>query len=105
MAQRQHLGKNLMSHSSVHGVSFRDLAGPLEVFPAAAAFAGPQERRTMYDGTVVSGRGGQLMTDCRKGPEFAAKNVAKSPGFVVDGWDGAIPSGLLCPLANGRQSW
>ena len=59
----------------------------------------------MYDCTVVSGRGGQVMTDCRKGPEFAAKNVAKSPGFVVDGRDGAIPSGVLRSLANGRQKW
>lgn len=63
MAQRQHLAKNLISHSSVHGVSLGDLAGPLEAFRAAAAFARPQERRTMYDCTVVSGRAGRVMTD------------------------------------------
>jgi hypothetical protein len=39
MAQQQHLGKNLISHSSVHGVLLRDLTGPLEAFRAAAAFA------------------------------------------------------------------
>src|SRR5215472_16364639 len=88
MAHRQHLGKNLISHSSVHGVSLLDLAGPLEAFHVAAVFARRQERRTRYDCAVVSGRGGQVMTDCRKGPEFAARNVAKAPGLLSTGGTG-----------------
>lgn len=43
------------------GVSLLDLAGPLEAFRVADAFSS-RNGRTMYECTVVSSRGGRVMT-------------------------------------------
>lgn len=44
------------------GVSLLDLAGPLEVFRVASAFAGGADDPPLYECTVVSTRGGSVMT-------------------------------------------
>jgi transcriptional regulator GlxA family with amidase domain len=75
------------------GVSLLDLSGPLEAFRVAAAFARPQNRRAMYECTVVSTRGGGVKT--ADGVELSTKSVrslARKPidtlivpgAFVVD---------------------
>jgi transcriptional regulator GlxA family with amidase domain len=53
------------------GVSLLDLPGPLEAFRAADAFSAPSERRAKYECTVVSARGGRVMT--ADGVEFDTK--------------------------------
>ena len=44
------------------GVSLLDLAGPLEAFRVADAFSPSRNGRKMYECTVVSSRGGRVMT-------------------------------------------
>src|SRR5262245_66379488 len=44
------------------GVSLLDLAGPLEAFRIADAFSSSRGRRASYECTVVSSRGGRVMT-------------------------------------------
>src|SRR6516225_1906032 len=44
------------------GVSLLDLAGPLEAFRVADAFSPARGRRAPYECTVVSSRGGRVMT-------------------------------------------
>jgi transcriptional regulator GlxA family with amidase domain len=44
------------------GVSLLDLAGPLEAFRIASAFAGPRGRRVAYECSVVSVAGGKVKT-------------------------------------------
>jgi transcriptional regulator GlxA family with amidase domain len=48
--------------TAYEGVALLDIAGPLEAFRAAAAFADPIERRTSYECRVVSSRGGMVRT-------------------------------------------
>ena len=48
--------------TAYEGVALLDVAGPLEVFSAAAAFAGPTERRAGYECRIVSSRGGMVGT-------------------------------------------
>jgi transcriptional regulator GlxA family with amidase domain len=75
------------------GVSLLDLAGPLEAFRIADAFSPSRSRRAPYECTVVSSRGGRVMT--ADGVELNTKpvrTVSKNPidtlvvpgGFFVD---------------------
>jgi len=75
------------------GVSLLDLAGPLEAFRIADAFSPSRGRRASYECTVVSSRGGRVMT--ADGVELntkPARKAAKNPidtlvvpgGFFVD---------------------
>ena len=56
------------------GVSLLDLAGPLEAFRVADAFSPSRNGRTMYECTVVSSRGGRVMT--ADGVELATERHA-----------------------------
>src|SRR5215470_132038 len=75
------------------GVSLLDLAGPLEAFRIADAFSPSRGRRASYECTVVSSRGGHVMT--ADGVELnteKAREAAKKPidtlvvpgGFFVE---------------------
>src|SRR5262249_19132293 len=75
------------------GVSLLDLAGPLEAFRVADAFAPSRSRRASYECLVVSSSGGRVMT--ADGVELnttPVRSAAKDPidtlvvpgGFFVD---------------------
>ena len=64
------------------GVSLLDLSGPLEAFRVAAAFARPQNRRAMYECTVVSTRGGGVKT--ADGVELSTKSVRSLARKPID---------------------
>jgi transcriptional regulator GlxA family with amidase domain len=48
--------------TAYEGISLLDLAGPLEAFRVASAFGGPRAGRRAYECSVVSVRGGAVMT-------------------------------------------
>ena len=64
------------------GVSLLDLSGPLEAFRIAAAFAPPQNRRAVYECTVVSTRGGAVKT--ADGVELNTKSVRSLARKPID---------------------
>src|SRR5262249_23025394 len=75
------------------GLSLLDLAGPLEAFRIADAFSPSRGRRASYECTVVSSRGGCVMTaDGVELKTMPAHKAAKNPidtlvvpgGFFVD---------------------
>jgi len=79
--------------TAYEGVSLLDLAGPLEAFRVAAAFARPLERRASYECTVVSASGGTVGTaDGVQLNTQPVSSLAKKPidtlivpgAFVVD---------------------
>jgi transcriptional regulator GlxA family with amidase domain len=73
------------------GVSLLDLAGPLEAFRVADAFSPPRGRRASYECTVVSSRGGRVMT--ADGVELhttSARSAAKSEIDTL-----VVPGGFL----------
>jgi len=59
--------------TAYEGVSLLDLAGPLEAFRVADAFSSARGRRAFYECTVVSSRGGRVMT--ADGVELNTKSV------------------------------
>jgi transcriptional regulator GlxA family with amidase domain len=72
------------------GVSLLDLAGPLEAFRVADAFAA-SERRAKYECAVVSARGGRVMTaDDVELHTQAARIAAKDPIDTL-----VVPGGFL----------
>jgi transcriptional regulator GlxA family with amidase domain len=64
------------------GISLLDLAGPLEAFRVASAFAGPRGRRVAYECMVVSVRGGSVQT--ADGVELTAKSVRSLSRKPID---------------------
>ena len=64
------------------GVSLLDLAGPLEAFRVADAFSPSRNGRTMYECTVVSSRGGRVMT--ADGVELATKPTRSLAKKAID---------------------
>ena len=64
------------------GVSLLDLAGPLEAFRVADAFSPSRNGRTMYECTVVSSRGGRVMT--ADGVELATKSTRSFARKAID---------------------
>src|SRR5215467_11353684 len=82
------------------GVSPLDLAGPLEAFLVADAFSSARCRRASYECTVVSSRGGHVMTT--DGVELNTKSVrsgARNPPdtLIVPG-----PFGWMRSRATGH---
>src|ERR1700761_8222085 len=63
------------------GVSLLDLSGPLEAFRVAADFA-LKERRTSYECTVVSSRGGRVKT--ANGVELNVKSMRSIANKPID---------------------
>src|SRR5215468_10933499 len=64
------------------GVSLLDLAGPLEAFRIADAFSSSRGRRAPYECTVVSSRGGRVMT--ADGVELNTKAARKAAMNQID---------------------
>src|SRR5215468_5323711 len=64
------------------GVSLLDLAGPLEAFRIADAFSSSRGRRAPYECTVVSSRGGRVMT--ADGVELNTKAARKAAKNQID---------------------
>jgi transcriptional regulator GlxA family with amidase domain len=64
------------------GVSLLDLAGPLEAFRIADAFSPSRGRRAPYECTVVSSRGGRVMT--ADGVELNTKPVRSATKNPID---------------------
>ena len=64
------------------GVSLLDLAGPLEAFRVADAFSPSRNGRSMYECTVVSSRGGRVMT--ADGVELGTKPTRSLTKKAID---------------------
>ena len=64
------------------GVSLLDLAGPLEAFRVADAFSPSRNGRSMYECTVVSSRGGRVMT--ADGVELGTKPTRSLTRKAID---------------------
>jgi transcriptional regulator GlxA family with amidase domain len=68
--------------TAYEGVSLLDLAGPLEAFRVASSFAGPRDRRAVYECSVVSVRGGRVKT--ADGVELVTKPVRSLDSAPID---------------------
>ena len=64
------------------GVSLLDLAGPLEAFCVADAFSPSRSGRATYECTVVSSRGGRVLT--ADGVELATKPTRSLAKKAID---------------------
>lgn len=64
------------------GVSLLDLAGPLEAFRVADAFSPSRNGHSMYECTVVSSRGGRVMT--ADGVELGTKPTRSLTKKAID---------------------
>lgn len=73
------------------GVSLLDLAGPLEAFRISDAFSSPRGKRASYDCTVVSARGGRVMT--ADGVELLTTSVRSEANKGIDTL--VVPGGFL----------
>ena len=73
------------------GVSLLDLAGPLEAFRVADAFSPQRGRRPTYECTVVSSRGGRVLT--ADGAELHTKPASSAAKKGIDTL--VVPGGFL----------
>ena len=73
------------------GVSLLDLARPLEAFRVSDAFSAPRSWRASYECTVVSSRGGPVMT--ADGVELNTKSVRSAAKNPIDSF--VVPGGFL----------